>query len=179
LSTQYVLSTERLILRRFVLDDAPFVIALVNEPGWLEYIGDKGVHTIEDAQRYLEAGPLKMYQQFGFGLYLIERKTDATAIGMCGLIKRDALDDVDIGFALLASVAGQGFAFEAASAVVRLAKSLGLPRLLAITTPTNRSSQKLLGKLGLQFDKEITMGPEAEPLHLFAVELDAQAREKI
>jgi RimJ/RimL family protein N-acetyltransferase len=179
LSTRFVLSTERLILRRFVLDDAPFVISLVNEPGWLEYIGDKGVHTIEDAHRFLEAGPLKMYEQLGFGLYLVERRSDAAPIGMCGLIKRDALDHVDIGFALLASVAGQGFAYEAASAVVELAKSLRLPRLLAITTPTNRASQKLLGKLGLQFEKEIRMGPQAEPLHLFAMELNAQSREKI
>jgi RimJ/RimL family protein N-acetyltransferase len=179
LSTPFVLSTERLILRRFVLDDAPFVIALLNEPGWLEYIGDKGVHTIEDAHRYLQAGPLKMYEQFGFGLYLVARKSDATPIGMCGLIKRDTLDHVDIGFALLASVAGQGFAYEAASAVVQLARSLRLPRLLAITTPTNRSSQKLLGKLGLQFEREIRMRPDAELLHLFAIELNAPSREKI
>ena len=179
MSTPFVLSTERLTLRRFVLDDAPFVIALVNEPGWLEFIGDKGVHTIEDAHRYLQAGPLRMYEQFGFGLYLIERKSDAVPIGMCGLIKRDTLEYVDIGFALLASVAGQGFAYEAACAVVQLAKSLKLPRLLAITTPTNHASQKLLRKLGLQFEKEIRMGPEAEALHLFAIELNAQSREKI
>jgi RimJ/RimL family protein N-acetyltransferase len=179
LSTPFVLSTERLILRRFVLDDAPFVIALVNEPGWLEYIGDKGVHTVEDAHRFLRDGPLKMYEQHGFGLYVVERKSDAAPIGMCGLIKRDTLDHVDIGFALLASVAGQGFAYEAASAVVQLAKTLGLPRLLAITTPTNRASQKLLGKLGLQFEKEIRMGPQAEILHLFAIELNAQSREKM
>lgn len=167
-----VLTTERLTLRRFELDDAPFVIELLNEPGWLQYIGDKGVRTIEDAHRYLRAGPLESYSKNGFGLYLVERKTDGAPIGVCGLVKRDALDHADIGFAFLARVARQGYAHEAATAVVRHAKSLGLPKLLAITTPTNRASQNVLNKVGLRFEKEITMPAGTEVLHLFVAELN-------
>ena len=167
-----VLTTERLALRRFELDDAPFVIELVNEPGWLQYIGDKGVHTIEDAHRYLRTGPLESYSKHGFGLYLVERKADGVPIGTCGLLKRDTLDHADIGFAFLARAARQGYAHEAATAVVGHARSLGLPKLLAITTPTNRASQNVLGKVGLRFDKEITMPAGTEVLHLFVVELN-------
>jgi ribosomal-protein-alanine N-acetyltransferase len=173
LSNAPVLATERLNLRRFDLQDAPFVIELVNEPGWLRFIGDKGVRTVEDAHRYLRDGPLSMYSRFGFGLYLVERKSDGAPIGTCGLIKRDTLEHVDIGFAFLARVAKQGYAHEAARAVVAQAKSLRLARLLAITTPTNHASQKLLVKIGLRFDKEITMSGDAEMLHLFVAELES------
>lgn len=167
-----VVTTERLALRRFELNDAPFVIELVNEPGWLQHIGDKGVRTIEDAHRYLRAGPLESYSKHGFGMYLVERKADAAPIGMCGLVKRDALEHVDIGFAFLARVGRQGYAHEAATAVVGLAKTLGLPKLLAITTPTNYASQNVLRKIGLRFDREITMPAGTEVLHLFVVELN-------
>jgi RimJ/RimL family protein N-acetyltransferase len=166
-----VLTTERLALRRLELDDAPFVIELVNEPGWLQHIGDKGVHSIEDAHRYLRTGPLESYAKNGFGLYLVERKMDGAPIGMCGLVKRDALEYADIGFAFLARVARQGYAHEAATAVVAHAKSLGLPKLLAITTPTNRPSQNVLRKVGLRFDREITMPAGTEVLHLFVADL--------
>jgi RimJ/RimL family protein N-acetyltransferase len=167
-----VLTTERLALRRFELDDAPFVIELVNEPGWLQNIGDKGVRTIEDAHRYLRTGPLESYSTNGFGMYLVERKADGAPIGMCGLVKRDALEHVDIGFAFLARAGRQGYAHEAATAVVSHAKSLGLPKLLAITTPTNRASQKVLSKVGLRFDREITLPAGTEVLHLFVAELN-------
>ena len=167
-----VLTTERLALRRLALADAPFIIELVNEPGWLLHIGDKGVRTAEDAHRYLRTGPLESYAKNGFGLYLVERKSDGAPIGMCGLVKRDGLEHADIGFAFLARVAGQGYAHEAAAAVVAHAKSLGLPKLLAITTPMNRASQKVLSKVGLRFDREITMPASTEVLHLFVAELN-------
>jgi RimJ/RimL family protein N-acetyltransferase len=167
-----VLATERLRLRRLDLTDAPFVIELVNEPGWLEYIGDKNVHSIEDAHRYLREGPIGMYERHGFGLYLVERKQDGIALGMCGLIKRDTLEHPDIGFALLARMTGQGYAQEAAAAVVGEAKSLRLPKLLAVTTPTNRASQRVLAKVGLRFEREIKLSEGAETLHLFVAELE-------
>lgn len=167
-----VLATERLQLRRLELADAPFVIELVNEPGWLEYIGDKNVHSIEDAQRYLREGPIGMYERHGFGLYLVERKQDGVALGMCGLIKRDTLEYPDIGFAFLARMTGQGYAQEAAAAVVGHAKSLRLPKLLAITTPTNHASQRVLAKVGLRFEREIKLSQDAETLHLFVAELE-------
>jgi len=175
LNNDPVLSTERLVLRHLDFDDAPFVLELVNEPGWLQYIGDKGVRSLDDAKRYLQTGPLSSYERFGFGLYKIERREDHVSLGMCGLLKRDALEHPDIGFALRAEHAGRGYALEAASATLQHAKALGMDRLLAITTPKNHASQKLLRKLGFRFDKEITMG--AEPLHLFALSLDAHAME--
>ena len=174
MSNDSVLSTERLVLRRFRLDDAPFVLALVNEPGWLRFIGDRGVRTLDDARRYLQTGPLELYARFGFGLYLIERRADGACLGMCGLLRRDTLDAPDIGFALQAQHAGQGYAFEAASATLQHARDLGIDRLLAITTPDNSASQALLAKLGFQFEREITL---AETLHLFAVELGVSAME--
>jgi RimJ/RimL family protein N-acetyltransferase len=172
LTSTPVLVTERLRLRRFELADAAFVIELVNEPAWLEFIGDKNVHSVDDAHRYLREGPLDMYSRFGFGLYLVERRSDGAPIGTCGLIKRDALDDVDIGFAFLARVAKLGFAREAAKAVVAHARSLGLRRLLAITTPHNHASQKVLARIGMQFDREITLPGSSQVLHLFVTELE-------
>ena len=168
---QYLLQTERLRLRRFDLDDAEFILELVNEPGWLRFIGDRGVGSIADACRFLQAGPLDMYARLGFGLYLVERKQDGVPVGMCGLIKRDILEYVDIGFAFLARYTGLGFAFEAAAATLAHARELGLERLAAITTPDNVSSQKLLMKLGMAFEREITMTAEAETLHLFVMDL--------
>jgi RimJ/RimL family protein N-acetyltransferase len=171
LSGGFFLATERLRLRRFELADAPFVMELVNEPGWLEFIGDKGVHSLDDAHRYLREGPLRMYALYGFGLYLVERNPDGTPIGMCGLVKRDALEHVDIGFAFLRRWTRQGFAQEAARAVLGHAKSLGLPRLLAITSPKNYASQKVLVNIGLRFEGEIKLAVDTETLHLFAAQL--------
>jgi RimJ/RimL family protein N-acetyltransferase len=159
-------------LRRLEFSDAPFVIELLNEPGWLEYIGDKNVHSIEDAHRYLREGPIGMYERHGFGLYLVERKRDGAALGMCGLIKRDGLEHPDIGFAFLARMTGRGYAQEAAAAVVQQARALRLPTLLAITTPTNRASQRVLTKVGLRFEREIRLTQDAETLHLFVAELE-------
>lgn len=169
---QQVMRTERLGLRRLDLDDAPFILELVNEPDWLRFIGDKGVSSLEDAEHYLHAGPLDMYARFGFGLYLVERSADGMPIGMCGLIKRDTLECVDIGFAFLARHRGQGFALEAARATLAHAGDLGLKRLMAITTPDNAASQKLLAKLGMTFDGEIALTPDVERLHLFVTDLE-------
>ena len=96
-----ILETDRLTLRHLTRDDAEFILQLLNEPSWLRFIGDKGVRTIEDARKYILNGPVEMYSRLGFGLYLVELNDEDTSIGICGLIKRDSLDDVDIGLDLL------------------------------------------------------------------------------
>jgi RimJ/RimL family protein N-acetyltransferase len=149
-----VLETERLILRHFNLDDAPFVLTLLNEPSFLQYIGDKKVRTIDDARQYITNGPRASYERHGFGLYRVELADSNTPIGMCGLLKRDELPDPDIGFAFLPDYWNKGFAFEAATAVLNYAREqLKLHRVLAIVNPDNDASIKLLEKLGLRFER--------------------------
>jgi len=153
-----ILETERLILREFNLEDAPFVLNLVNMPSWLAFIGDKNVHSIEDAKQYLTNGALKSYAENGYGLSAIILKDSKLPIGMCGLVKRDSLEDIDIGFALLSEYAGQGYAYEIASATLRHAKKvLGIKKIIAITNANNTSSIKLISKLGLQFEKTVNL----------------------
>ena len=112
-----VLETERLVLRRLCSDDAEFILELLNQPSFLRYIGDKGVRNAEDAVQYIQTGPQASYERFGFGLYLVELKETGVSIGMCGLLKRDSLPDVDVGFAFLSDYWLQGYAFESAAAV--------------------------------------------------------------
>jgi RimJ/RimL family protein N-acetyltransferase len=144
-----VLETDRLILRWLSPEDAEFILRLLNEPSWLRFIGDKGVRTIEDACSYILKGPVEMYSRLGFGLYLVELREEGFSIGICGLIKRDSLEDVDIGFAFLPTYWGRGYAYEAASSLMAYSgKVLGLNRIVAITSPDNHRSVKLLEKLG-------------------------------
>ena len=160
--------TERLILRELDADDAPFILELVNDPAWLRHIGDKGVHTLDDARAYIANGPVASHARHGFGLDLVELKADATPIGICGLIKRDTLEDADIGFAFLPKFRGLGYAFESAAAVMHHAKeSLALPRLAAIVSPHNRDSIRVLEKLGLCFEKSMRMSAEGGETQLF------------
>ena len=167
-ATRTVIETARLRLREVGLDDAPFILELLNDPAWLRYIGDRGVRTLEDARRYVEEGPLRMYADHGFGLYLVERRTDGAALGLCGLIRRDTLPDVDIGFALAAQFRGEGYAYEAAAATLRHARRpLGLERVVAIASPLNAASSRLLERLGLRFERTIEFGPRAETLNYF------------
>src|SRR5215217_7318070 len=140
-----VLETERLRLRWLVAEDAPFILELVNDPDWLRFIGDRGVRTLEDARGYILNGPVAMYRRAGFGLYLVELKQSAMPIGMCGLIQRAGLADIDIGFAFLPTFGGQGYAYEAASAIMTYAQdTLGLNRVVAIAAPDNQRSIRLL-----------------------------------
>ncbi|GHO71834.1 alanine acetyltransferase [Ktedonobacter sp. SOSP1-52] len=170
-SVHPLLETERLIQRRFSLEDAPFILELLNDPGWVQFIGDFGVRTLDDARSYIETRPLAMYNRVGFGLYLVALKEGNVPIGMCGLIKRDTLEDVDIGFAFLPTFRGKGYAYEAASAMLEYGKQeFALKRIVAITTPDNVSSARLLEKLGLRFERMIIFPPENEELKLFAVE---------
>ena len=161
-----VLETERLNLRWFHIKDAPFILELVNDPAWIQFIGDKRVQNLEDAKKYIVNGPVDMYNKIGFGLYLVERKEDLTPIGMCGLIKRDSLEDVDIVFAFLEKFRSKGYGYESASAVIEYGvQKLGMKRIVAITSIDNVNSGKLLEKVGLRFE-EIISG-SGEDLKLF------------
>lgn len=169
-----VLETDRLVLRRMSAGDAEFMLGLLNEPSWLRFIGDRGVRTLEDARAYILKGPVDMYDRLGFGLYIAELKEEGIPIGICGLVKRDFLEDVDIGFALLPGFWGQGYAYEAASAVMEHGKAdLGLKRIVAITNPANQSSIRLLEKLGLKFDRMIRATADGPEIRLFVWEAPA------
>lgn len=164
-----VLETARQTLRWLSISDAPFIIELLNDPAWLRFIGDRGVRTIEDARKYILSGPLSMIEHYGFGLYLAERKSDGTPMGICGLIKRDNLDDVDIGFAYLPQFCGHGYALEAAASVMDYGKSaFGLSRVVAITSPDNEGSIKLLEKIGLRLERKVRLLQDADETMLFA-----------
>lgn len=164
-----VAETERLTLRHFAVTDAEFFCRLLNEPSWLQNIGDRGVRSIEDAQQYIQNKTMEMYRTLGFGMYLVESKPDASPIGICGLVKRDSLDAVDLGFALLPEYCGKGYAFEAARAVMDYARvSHGLSRVLAVVVPTNQRSTMLLEKLGFVLQGPIRLAPDSEELRLYA-----------
>jgi RimJ/RimL family protein N-acetyltransferase len=167
-----VLKTERLILRHQTIEDAAFILELLNDPSWIQYIGDRGVRTIDDARDYILKGALDMYARLGFGFYLTELKNGGIPIGICGLVKRDFLVDVDIGFAFLPRLWGKGYAFEAASAVMGYAQSvLGIKRIVAITSEDNHASAKLLEKLGLKFEAMIPYAGTDEKVRLFAIKV--------
>ncbi len=170
--TMPILETERLSLCQLKIEDAPFIYELLNSPEWIQYIGDREIRTLDDARNYIEKGPMSSYSRNGFGLYLTRLKTDDTPIGLCGLIKRETLAHPDIGFAFLSEFMGKGFAFESASAVLKQGKtSLGLETILAITDTNNQRSIKLLKRLGLLFEKTITLPPEEKELLLFSSKL--------
>ncbi len=163
-----ILETERLVLREFSIDDAEFILTLLNTPGWLEYIGDKNVRTVEDAVNYLENGPIKSYKENGFGLWLTSLKNNGTPIGMCGLVNRESLEDIDIGFALLPENSNLGYGYEIAQATINHAKHvLGIEKIVAITDSNNVPSIKLLNKLGLQFEKTLKLS-ENDTVLLFS-----------
>ena len=163
-----VLETERLRLRRLTVDDAEFILRLLNEPSFLRFIGDRGVRTLDDARAYVLNGPVASYEQFGFGLYLTTLKESGTPIGMCGLLKRDALDDVDIGFAFVPEFWSKGFAIEAATAVMEHARrDFGLQRIVAVTNPDNVGSIRLLEKLGLVFERMVRLSGESAEIRMY------------
>lgn len=163
------LTTARLVLRRFTDDDAAFVLELLNDPDWLRYIGDNGVNTLDEARAYLLEGPLAMYGHFGFGLMAVHRNDGGSPIGMCGLIQRDGVPDVDLGFAFLPAFRGQGFAREAASATLAHGHaSLGLKRIVAFTAPDNSRSARLLAGIGMRLERTTSLPNSREVLLLYA-----------
>lgn len=163
-----VLETERLTLRHLTLDDAAFILELVNDPAWLRYIGDRGIRDLDGARAYITRAPLASYARHGFGLYLVAQKSDGAAIGICGLIQRDTLPDVDLGFAFLPRYCGQGYASEAGTAALAEGKTrFGLSRIVAITSPDNDASIRVLAKLGFAFEKMIHVTEGAAETKLF------------
>ena len=167
-----VIETQRLVLRQLTTDDAAFLFRLLNEPSFLRYIGDRGVRSLEDARKYILKGPMASYRRYNFGLFLTELKSDGTAIGTCGLVKRISLTDVDLGFAFLPEFWAQGYAVEAAGAVMDYARdAIGLKRVVAMTSLDNAGSMRLLGKLGFVFERRIRLVGDEEELNLFATQL--------
>jgi RimJ/RimL family protein N-acetyltransferase len=180
-SAMNILETERLNLRTLSADDdAEFVLELLNEPSFLQNIGDKGVRTIDDSRRYILEGPVDSYKRLGFGLWLVELKDSKLAMGMCGLVKRDALTDVDIGYAFLPRFWSMGYAYESASAVMSYARNvLGLKRLLAVANQDNTGSIKVLEKLGLRFERMVRLSVDGPEIKLFASELNSITSEAL
>jgi ribosomal-protein-alanine N-acetyltransferase len=166
-----VLETERLTLRHATTADDRFIFELVNDPAFIRNIGDRGVRTLADAERYVLDGPIASYEKFGFGMYVVEVRESGTPIGLCGFVKRDWLPDVDIGFAFLPQYRSQGYARESASAVRRYGHEvLGLTRIVAIVSPENADSIRLLEKIGLRFEGMVRPVNEDADIKLFATE---------
>jgi [ribosomal protein S5]-alanine N-acetyltransferase len=163
--------TERLSLREADVHDAPFLLDLMNQPDWLKFIGDRGIRSLDDAEKYIADKLQTSYSNYGFGLLIMERQVDKSPLGLCGLLKRPQLAFPDIGFAIHAQYYGCGYAFEAAEAIVEVAKEKCLGRLLAITDPANARSIHLLKKIGLREEGLILLDPEGTELLLFGREI--------
>jgi len=166
-----VLQTERLRVRHMEPGDAGFMLGLLNDPAWHRFIGDRGIRTLDGARDYILNGPMEMVARLGFGFYVVELKENGCPLGVCGLAKRDFLDDVDIGYAFLPQYGGQGYAFEAAHAVLAHARELGLKRIVATVRPDNSASIRLLEKLGLRFERMIQAPDTTRELQLFGMEI--------
>ncbi|MEH6455875.1 MAG: GNAT family N-acetyltransferase [Cocleimonas sp.] len=167
-----ILETERLFLRRLIRDDAEFILRLLNEPSWLEYIGDKNVYSLNDAKKYIELAPMTMYDRYGYGLFLVCAKGTSVPMGLCGLMKRDNLDDADLGYALLPEFWHKGFALEAVKSVLDYAKNTHqLSRILALSKSSNAPSIKLLNKVGFLFDRDLKLLENEENLQIYQLEL--------
>jgi RimJ/RimL family protein N-acetyltransferase len=162
-----VMETERMLLRRLEPGDAGFILELLNEAAFLRYIGDKGVRTLAAAREYLLKGPIDSYARHGFGLYAVCLR-DGTPIGICGLVKRDGLEDVDLGFAFLSRHCLKGFAVESAAAVLAHARQkLRLQRVVAITAPDNLGSMAVLERVCLKFERMIRLADHGPELKLY------------
>lgn len=162
------LETARLSLRRFTFDDAPFVVELLTQPSFIRNIGDRGVRNVDDARRYLRDGPMAMYGKFGFGLWRAARRADDVFVGMCGLLKRDILPDVDVGYAFLPEHWGQGYAVEAAGATVAYgARQFGLKRIIGVVSDHNAASIRVLEKIGMRFERMYPMHPGEPDVRLY------------
>jgi RimJ/RimL family protein N-acetyltransferase len=165
----YILETQRLKLREFSLDDVNFIVELVNTPGWIKFIGDRGIRTEEQAAIYLETGPMKSYHEHGYGLWLVERKDSKEKIGMCGIIKRESFESPDIGFAFLPAYMRKGYAREIAQATLNYAlNDLELPKLLGISKSDNERSIKVSEVIGLKFVQTFHFPDNKEQLFLYS-----------
>lgn len=168
-----VLETDRLVLRWLEAGDAEFILELVNEPTWLEHLPDKGVRTLEDARGYIEREPGAMYAACGHGLNLVQSKQTGESLGICGLLKRATLEDVDLGFAFLARHQRHGYGLESSQAVLAHGRrEFGYRRVVAITSAANRKSGALLERLGFTVDGDAQLQAFGEQLVLYATQVD-------
>jgi RimJ/RimL family protein N-acetyltransferase len=164
-----ILETQRLVVRPFTINDAAFVHALVNDPDWLKHIGDRNVHSLEDARGYIETRVLASYERNGFGMWVVCLPS-GEPIGTCGLIQREGFEDADIGFAFLPAYRGKGYALESAKAVMSHGTSvLGMKRIVAIVSPANEPSIRILEKIGMKFEGMIRMPEDTEDIRLYAI----------
>lgn len=163
-----IIETERLIIRTYDISDAESILRLLNEPAFIQYIGDKDVKTLADATDYIESGPMKMQQEFGFSLYCCIRKTDGKVVGMSGLVKREGIEHPEIGFAFYEEYCRLGYGYESSIAIINYAsEKLNLHTLQAITNVDNIASIKLLEKLGFKYQKLIQLSKDSEMIKLF------------
>jgi len=163
-----VIQTPRLDLRELHLQDDEFILQLLNEASFLRFIGDKGVKTLSDARDYISQGPMDSYRRLGFGLYLTSLRVSGLPIGICGLVKREGLADVDVGFAFLSRFWSKGYAAESAAAVLAHGREqLQLRRIVAITAPDNYASISVLEKIGLTFERMIKLSEQGPELKMF------------
>jgi RimJ/RimL family protein N-acetyltransferase len=154
----FITKTNRLVIRELQLDDAAFIVRILNDPSFIENIEDKGVRTPAQAVRFLAEGPMRSYRALGHGLYLVALGATLQPIGLCGLLKRDHLEDIDLGYAFLPEFGGRGYAFEACAAVLAYGRRvLGLRRACAIALPGNARSVSLLARLGFHYARPLPM----------------------
>lgn len=166
-----VMETARARLRKLGPGDEQFVLNVLTDPSFVRNVGDRGVRTLEEAAAYIDERIVDSYTRHGFGIWAVERKADGVVLGMSGLVKREELEDVDIGFAFLPEYRGCGYAAESAQAVCQFSfAELRLQRLVAITLPDNQPSIALLEKLGFRFERNIRFSDEGDDLRLYARE---------
>jgi RimJ/RimL family protein N-acetyltransferase len=164
-----ILETDRLLLRHMTEDDAQFFLELLNEPGWINNIGDRGIRTVEECAAYITRVYVAGYEKNGFGLYLVELKETDEPVGICGLVKRDSLENVDVGFAFKERYWRRGYAAESAAAALEYGhNTLGIERIVAITSQTNHGSARVLEKIGLKFERLIKLGDSDHEERLFS-----------
>lgn len=167
-----LITTDRITLRELTVDDAAFINALLNQPSFLRFIGDRMVRSEEDAATFTETQYRQSYRDHGFGLYAIERRDGGDWVGICGLVRREGLDHPDLGFAVLPAHEGQGLAFEAAAATLDIAQRIhGMHRVLAVATPDNLRSHRLLARLGFRLEGTVTLPGGTAPLLRFVRDL--------
>jgi RimJ/RimL family protein N-acetyltransferase len=167
-----ILETERLVLRELVPEDASFMLELLNDPAYILNIADRGVRDVEGARRYLEERWRASYAEHGFGLWAVVHRETGACTGLCGLVRREGLDDVDIGYAFLPAFRGQGFAVESALGVKAHARNVvGLTRLVAIVSPGNDRSVRVLERLGMRFERTLRLPGDTSDVLLYATEL--------
>jgi RimJ/RimL family protein N-acetyltransferase len=166
-----VIETPRLTLREISAGDAEFIFALMNEAAYLQFIGDRGIRTLENARAYILAKLAPSYAKFGYGLYLVELKGRQVPVGICGFVRRDALEHPDIGFAFLREHCSKGFALESARAVLNYGLgALGFTTVLGVTLPANQASIRLLERLGLRYQRMVRLPPNDQDSMLFSTE---------